>query len=290
MMHVVVYLDLAFFLNGLSDALALFVTARLSGLPLKPKRLLPAALLGATYGMLCQLPPLAAAGRLLPQALAAAALVRLAFGKRRGLLRLALLFFLLSCALGGAFLAAGALCASPQGKNLLLSLNWKAFFLAAAACFLLLSVVFRGGARHDAAGQLRQAAVLRSGRRAAFTVLLDTGHTLSDALTGAPVLTVFCDALAPLWSDEERPVLARLPDMGPVWCLEHLPVDGSFRLLPYTAVGVGSGLLLCFQAEALLNGSSLGPTTIAISPNALSDGGRCAALWGGPGEEDPYVA
>ena len=42
----VVYLDLAFFLNSAADALALYVTARLAGLPVRRLRILAAAVLG----------------------------------------------------------------------------------------------------------------------------------------------------------------------------------------------------------------------------------------------------
>ena len=77
-----VYLDMIFLLNCLTDAAALYVTGRLSGLPLERKRVLAASLLGGTYGALCALPGWGAAASLLPQAAAAAGLVRLAFGRR----------------------------------------------------------------------------------------------------------------------------------------------------------------------------------------------------------------
>ena len=74
-------------------------------------------------------------------------------------------------------------------------LDWKVFFLAGGICFLVLSAVFRGEAEHAAAGRLYRGTVELRGRRAKLTVLLDTGHTLRDVLTGAPVLTVSRAAL-----------------------------------------------------------------------------------------------
>ena len=59
-------------------------------------------------------------------------------------------------------------------------------------------------------------------------------------------------------------------------------MGGGFRLLPYQAVGVSGGLLLCFQAErAVIDGKVIAPVTVALSPTAVSDGGCYAALWGG---------
>ncbi len=276
----VVYLDIAFFLNCLADGAALYVTGRLSGLPVKTRRLLAAALLGGTYGTLCALPGFGGLASLLPQMLAAAGLVWLAFGRRGTFLRLLLLVFILSCALGGALVAGERLLEDGGGLAALARLDWRVFFLAGGICFVVLSVVFRGGARHAVAGQLCQCTLERRGRRAAFTALLDTGHTLTDGLTGRPVLTAHWEALEPLWTAEERAVLSRLERDGGPACLEKL--GGGFRLLPYQAVGISGGLLLCFQAErAVIGGNLIGPVTVALSPAAVSDGGGYAALWGG---------
>lgn len=299
----VVYVDLAFLLNFFTDAAALYVTSRLSGLTVGKRRLLAAALLGGTYGALCVLPGWGALAAFPFQAAAAAGLVWLAFGKRGRFLRQLLLFFILSCALGGAvvgcqtlvggqtLVAGGRLLESGEGLAVLTRLDWRVFFLAGGACFVVLSVVFRDGARHAVAGQLCRCTLERRGRRAAFTALLDTGHTLTDGLTGRPVLTVHWAALEQLWTPEEREILARLERDGGPACLERL--GGGFRLLPYQAVGVSGGMLLCFQADrAVIGKTETGPVTVALSPAAVSDGGGYAALWGGEGgrEAGGYAA
>ena len=276
----VVYVDIAFLLNCLADGAALYATGRLSGLPVKKRRLLAAALLGGTYGALCVLPGWGALASFLPQTAAAAGLVWAAFGRRGAFLRQLLLFFILSCALSGALVAGGRLLESGEGLAVLARLDWRVFFLAGGICFAVLSVVFRGGARHAVAGQLCRCTLERRGRQAAFSVLLDTGHTLTDGLTGRPVLTAHWAALDPLWTAEEREILSRLEKEGGPACLEKL--DGGFRLLPYQAVGVSGGLLLCVPAErAVIDGKEIGPVTVALSPTAVSDGGGYAALWGG---------
>lgn len=273
----VVYLDMTFLLNCLTDAAALCITGRLSGLPLERKRILAASLLGGTYGALCALPGWSAAASPLPQAVAAAGLVRLAFGRREAFLRRLLLFFALSCAMAGALVAGGCLLREHDG---LAALNWRVFFLAGGACFLILSVVFRGGARHGAADQLCRCVLTRRGRTAGVTVLLDTGSTLTDGFSGAPVLTAHWEALGALWTPEEAAALSRLEAEGAARCMEKL--GAGFRLLSYRAVGVRSGLLLCFRADrAVMGGRELGPVTVALSPTPVSDGGGYDALWGG---------
>ena len=269
----VIYLDIAFLLNCVADAAALYVTAQVAGLRLPRTRLILAAALGGVYGIVCAFPPMAFAASLLPQLLAAAVMVFLAFGRQRAFLRQFLLFFLLSCTMGGALLAAGRLLRENGALELLQMLDWKVFFLAGGICFLVLSAVFRGEAEHAAAGRLYRGTVELRGRR-------DTGHTLRDVLTGAPVLTVSRAALEDLWTPEERTVLDQLEAKGPAWCLERLE-ERRFRLLPYEAVGVSGGLLLCFRADRVsVDGRELGPMTVALSPTPVSGGG-CTALWGG---------
>lgn len=273
-----VYVDLVFLFNCLADAAALYITARLSGLPVRRRRILAAALAGGTYGALCALPGLAPAASPLPQMAAAAGLVWLCFGRRRDFLRQLLLFFLLSCTMGGALVAA---CRLAEEGDVLSRLDWRVFFLAGGTCFAVLSVVFRGDARHAVAGQLCRWEIGRRGRQARFTALLDTGHTLSDPCTGRPVLTAHWEALEPLWTDREREALSRLEAEGAAAVLSRLGPGSGFRVLPYRAVGVRSGLLLCFRADrARADGRELGEITVALSPGAVSEGGA-AALWGG---------
>ena len=279
----VIYLDMAFLLNCLSDGAALYITAQMSGQPVQGRRLLLASAAGGTYGALCAIPPARFAASFFPQMAAAALLVRLAFGRQKAFFRQFLLFFMLSCTMGGVLVAAGRLLEANGGMELLRALNWNVFFLAGGICFLTLTVFFRGGARHAAAGRLCQGTVELRGSRAALTVLLDTGHTLTDG--GKPVLTAYYAALDPLWTPWERTVLSRLEADGAARCLERLE-DTRFRLLPYQAVGVSGGLLLCFRAEQVrLDGRKLGALTVALSPTEVADGGGYTGLWGGEREE-----
>lgn len=274
----VVYLDLAFCVNGLADAAALYVTARLSGLPVRAKRLAAAGLLGGAYGAVCMCPGWGVLAAFPVQLAAAAGLVRIGFGRQEDFLRKLLLFFMISCGLAGAVLAGGRII--MEKGELLSTLNWKVFFLAGGGCFLILSAVFRGGTRHGTENQLCKCRIQWRGKTAELTALLDTGNTLADGLSGAPVLTVYWAALDQLWTPEERRVLSGLEHCGAVRCLEKL--GGGYRLLPYRAVGVRSGLLLCFRADQVaINGQPQNSVTVALSPTPVSDGGGYAALWGG---------
>lgn len=276
------YPDLAFLLNSATDLLALSATARLAGLPLRWRRLLAAAALGGVYGVICLLPPTAAAGNVIVQGLMAAVLVWISFGLSAFFLRQLLLFWLLSCTLGGVLLAADALLRDRFDWELLNNLNWKVFFFVGGTSYFLLSVIFRGSARHGLQGELCRCTVELDGRQADLTALLDTGHTLTDYATGEAVLIAEAEALKCLWSGKEKAVIDQLPTQGAAWCMRRLASNRCFRLLPYQAVGVSGGLLLCFRADrAVIGKREYRHLTVAISPTPVSDGGGYSALWSG---------
>ena len=280
----VVYLDLIFLINSLSDALALYITARLSGLPLRNSRLVLASLCGGVYGVLCYLPISVPLGSFLVQIFIAMLLVRLVFQKKTTFLRLFVLFFLLSCTLGGAMTVLSQQIYQYGMVDTLQQLDWKVFFIVTGLCYFLLSVVFRGSAKHAVAGEVYRIAITRGEQTALVDALYDTGHTLCDPYSGTSIVTVWYPALDALWSDEERAILDQLGTQGSVWCAELLGeiASGHFRFVPYRAVGVACAMLLTFPAdEVCIDRMSHGKLTVALSPTPVSDGGGYTALWGG---------
>ncbi len=280
----VVYLDLIFILNSLSDALALYITARLSGLALRKSRLIVASLLGGLYGILCFLPFSFSLGSVGTQLLVAMLLVKLVFGKQKTVLRLFLLFYLISCTLGGAMTVVSQHISEHGILNTVQFLDWKVFFLVGGMCYFVLSVVFRGSAKHALEGQLCRIGITRDDKKIMLDALYDTGNTLCDPYSGTPILTVWHKALDALWSKEERTILEQLEIRGSIWCAEKLGEIASarFRLVPYRAVGVACAMLLTFQADRVcIDNEEYGGLTVALSPTPVSDGGGYTALWGG---------
>ena len=279
----VLYLDLVFALNAVSDLLALYVTARLSGRGFRWRRLILVSLCGGVYGVLSGFPSAYLLRNFAVQIVVAACMVWFAFRTRDTFLRLFLLFFLLSCAIGGAFMAFAQFASEEAGK-LLEKLNWKAFSLVGAFSWIMLSVVFRGSAHHIVSGQIYSVSIMRDGRVVHLNALLDTGHTLKDPVSDAPVMTVWCDALCDLWFEEEREILAQLKYTGSLSCIEELAAvaPGKFNLIPYSAVGISVGYLLCFKPDkVMIDGACAGALKVALSPTPVSNGSGYAALWSG---------
>jgi len=215
-------------------------------------------------------------------------MVYLSFGGGIHYFRRLGLFFVLSCAIGGATLAAAEVISYRDPMKSLIHMEWKVFLLVSIFCYTFLSFAFRGCARHIVSGQLTRGWIELGDRRVELTMLLDTGHTLTDPVWGLPVLIAEARVLEELWTESERAVLCNLESRGTLDSIERLNEvsPGRFRLLPYRAVGVSSGLLLSLRVDAVcVDGEVLRKAIVAISPTPLSENGEYSALWGGMDEK-----
>lgn len=250
-----VYWDLVAAWNFALDYLLLLCTLRLAGRPVRRRRLALGAALGAVYAVIALILPFSPWLLMLAMALVCFA----AFGRERWL-KLTLLFVLLSCSLAGLVLLLGRLTGGTArlARGMVYAqLPWGVFLTALTLSYLLLALVFRGGARHGA-GQLVRACVSCGGRSAEVTLLRDTGNTLTDPLTGESVPVIERAALPPLPAGRERELRVR--------------------------TALGEDTLRAFRCDALtVDGRALGARLIAVSEGAL--GQRYQGLWY-EGEDD----
>ena len=245
----VVYWDLAALVNGAADYLLLLSAARLAGRTVPRLRLLGAAAFGAAYAVLRLVLPCS-------PWLNAAAFVGMALLAFRGTgraLKLGLLTLLLSCALGGGVLLLGQCCGSlgriARGV-IFAQLPWGVLLGAMGVTYLLLSTVFRGGARHDG-GELLRVRLTRGGKTVTLRLLHDSGNLLTDPLTGESVPVIGQSALRALLPEREE----------------------GYITLSCTTAG-GSGTLRAFYCDSVrVNGRDLGRRLVAVSPDIYGDSG-----------------
>lgn len=282
----VVYLDSLFLLNFLVNYLLLLAAARVGGEALHRLRFALAAAVGGLYACAIFLPGCAFLEHLLCKLAIALLMALVAYGGARRLLRLLLLFLALSCALGGGVLALGLLGSRAVGMKegvLFPHVDLKLVLLSAAVCYAVFSLVFRklaGGGRGR--GQVVPVTVELMGRRVAFYALVDTGNSLTDPLSGQPVLVVEGARLLPLFPPGQVPGREEL--RSPADALERLSVGalrGRLRLLPYRAIGVDLGMLLCLKPDRVkVNGKDWGALLVAMAPDPVSQSGKHCALIG----------
>ena len=280
----VVYIDALFLLNLIVNYLLLLAAAKLAGEPLRRLRLAAGAALGGLYAAAIFFPGMGFLTHPLCKLGAAVLMLLTGFGGSRRLLRVTLVFFGLSCAFGGGIFAIGLL----GGRGLTLRngvlysvMDLRILLLSAAVCYAVLTLVFRRTARHGRR-EVLPAVLTLEGRRVAVNALVDTGNTLTDPVTGRPVMVAEGSRLSPLLPGER--VLDEKALRDPVGTLERLSRGGRgrrFRLLPYQAVGVECGMLLALRLDDTRVGAEdYGGILVALSPNPVSDGGGYSALIG----------
>ena len=270
----VVYVDEVFLLNTLVDYLLLLSAARLAGTEIRRLWMLLAALLGGIYAAFVFVPGFGFLESPLYKLAMGTAMVLIAFGGSKELLRVSLVFFGVSATFGGGVLALQLL----NGTGTVMDL--KTILLSAAICYGLLTLIFGRGLRHGPR-ELAPMELQLGNRRCRLTALLDTGNTLSDPVTGKPVVVAEVDRGENLFPPGKCPKKAELGD--PVSALEAREgEDHRWRLLPYRAVGVSHALLLAIKVDrAKVGKEDYGPILVALSPTPLSDGGGYHALVGG---------
>ena len=286
----VVYADSVFVLNGAMDYVLFLVTARLAGIPLRRRRYLLAALLGAVYAVAAFLPGLEFLGGFPAKIAVGVLLALVAFGGEENLLRLILLLFAVSCAMAGCVLALGLLAGSrvPVNNGIFYTdVDVKVLLIATAAAYLVLTVVFRTAARHGVGGALLPVTVSIGGRTVKLTALHDSGNSLRDPVGGGAVLVAAPGSLDGALPGDVRKLLIAELLRYPADLLEPLREalpNLRPRLLPYRAVGVPGGMLLTIRSDWVeVCGRRYEGTPVALSPTALGTG--YTALWGGEAEK-----
>ncbi len=289
-METTIYIDSLFVLNLIINYLLLLATAKVSGSPINRWRIFAGAAAGAAYAVAVFLPGLKFLQMLPCKGAFALLMVLIAFGVRswRAFIRSVLLFLAISFVFGGGVMAAWLIFGGSgilAGGVPYLPIDMKTLLLTAGICYVLLAVVFRRLAkRGTAGGGLVEVELSMKDNKVALTALVDTGNTLHDPLTNAPVMVAEFESVRPLLPREVTAFINRETLKDPARALEDIALLGHgryFRLIPYQAVGVSSGILLAFRPDsAAVNSKRVDGMLIALSPTHLSDSSAYSALVG----------
>jgi len=283
-MHII-YIDTLFLLNGIVNYLLLLATAKIGAAHISRLRIGLGALFGAGYAVAAVFPLFGFLLTAPMRLVSGGAMVLLVFGGKRGILRLALIFFAVSAAFGGAIYAASLMAGGPayDGHHVL-PISLKVLVVSFALCYGVMSLVFHRLGR-DMGTKLVEVEITRRGRSATLTGLLDTGNSLVDPVSGGAVLVAETAALRPLFGPATAALLTGPLTDNPVELLPQLrdaPDGLGLYLLPYTAVGTRSGFLLAFRPDSVrIDEKDVQGVAVALSPARVSDGGRYTALING---------
>ena len=257
-----VYVDEVFAVNMIMDWLILQTAGNLAQCGRNIFRLTIASVLGAGYSIaiiICGVDFL----RAFPVKIGYSVLMILIaypFINFRQTGRLMAWFYLVSFVLGGASLAAMYLFGQPSMQTwsgvALIEIDFHLFWVVAG---LGLTIVF-AGLLH---GRLQQditmkrkivtARICFNSRSVAISLLADTGHCLTDPLSGKSILIAEQDKLMPLFPITVQHLFQSYDVHGTDMFLklsEHREMTGRWRLIPYQAVG-SQDIMLGFKADSV---------------------------------------
>jgi stage II sporulation protein GA (sporulation sigma-E factor processing peptidase) len=244
----VIYLDLVMGLNFLVDLLLILGTNRLCGFPSGLVRTSTAAALGGVYAAGAFVSGFAFLGSTFWRLVFLVLMGIIAFGLNRSAWRRTGIFLLLSLAMGGV-----ALGISREGIPALL--------LSAASVWLLSRIGFGG----TVGGKEYIPITVTDGQRSISVIALkDTGNSLRDPISGEQVLVIAGDVaqrltgLTPEELKNPLETMSRNPGMG-------------LRLIPFHAVGSGSGMMLGMRFSDVQIGKERRGALVAFAAEGIGE-------------------
>jgi len=277
-----VYVDVLLVINYIINLLLILCMAKISGVSPKRRKIVAAALVGALCSLTIFLPFMGFLGELAGKLLVSAAIVRIAMPYHDiwGFLRQWFVFFAVSFFFAGVMLALWVTFAPRwmvySNGVVYFDISSLALIIATIIAYLLLSVAGKLSRRGRMEGTLCGMQIFMGEQICALTGLMDTGNSLFEPFSGAPVIVCHVEAVATLFPGEvvEAIRAGRTEDL--------VNMGVPFRLVPYSGVG-GKGVLPAFAPDRLIirdgEGSHyIGHTYIALTAQKIGDSSYSAIL------------
>lgn len=294
----VIYVDVVWLVNFVMDSFILIITAKMLQRPLRTRRVLAGAALGATLSFMLFLPTLSMIFMLLLKLLSSVALVWFVYRPSHigHLLRVLGVFYVASFVTGGAAYGLTSLLGAQMDVATGLmytggSVLWKTqatllTFFAIPLVYLLgrnvWSRIHRLQARQHHLCQM----VIRIGQESfSCQGLIDTGNSLTDPLSGQPVAVLDWKVLEPIIPIEIGAVYALGND--PLTQADVLSTHSTWisrcRIVPYKGVGGSMGMLLAIKPDEVRirvgeEESTCRPMWLALQARPLSSDGAYRAI------------
>lgn len=248
----VVYLDVLILLNFVVDYFLLMGVKKLNRTDVRLRRLLLGSLTAACCSVTIFLPDDNALLCTLYQVLTALLVVWVAFGfgSLGRFFRLSASFFGISFAYAGIMFAMW----TPFKPGGMVIQNGIVYFdispmvllLSSVLAYLVILLIRRLSARSELHQKTVNLDVTLEGRQTSLHALIDTGHSLNDVLSDAPVVVAEYSAVDAILPDECR-MLYREGNVTDV----PESFAKRFRMIPFTTIG-GPGMLPAFRSDEVV--------------------------------------
>ena len=274
----IIYLDILIGVNLSIDYLMLFALSRISGIYSTRFKLFLGALLGSLYAVLSCIVEANIITSLPIKISISALMVLICFGykNKSRFLKLLLLFLFISFAVAGGVLALGNISNNSffAGSGYYINnISSKTIVIAMLISWIITGFIFRNEAKDTIIPRKTvKADVYFLDNHAEYTLLVDTGNTLHDIISGKPVIIL--DRFS---ASQILPInisLNRLHTENAADILSNIPENyvKYFRLIPFNAVGKNSGLLLSFKPDKITIDGKIWHGLVSINADRICSG------------------
>ena len=285
-----VYIDILFFVNFIANYLIIITCAKILRRSENAWRMRLGAAVGALYAVFIFFPRLSPIYSLGARLLFSLTIVAVSYRYKSltAFLKYAALFYGICFLFGGGVMAFYYLVGSVWGLrmangavyfHLPLPLFLAFILLCYAAIRLLTLLLFWQRNRSS----LHKISIRVNGKSVTATAMVDSGNSLVDPLSQNPVVVVEYGAVRPLIPTELHPIFQQKTDRLAAELIADSGWSGRFRLVMYSSLGTGHGLLPSFKPDELTvyeeNGTrSTSSVIIGVINKSLSQGGEYCAL------------
>lgn len=266
-----VYADVLIFLNLFVNFFILQLTSKICKDGYRLFRMILAAFVGSIFSLYIFLPQSSILVESLFKFTVSSVIVLICFGfdSIKSFLRRTGIFFLVTFLYGGLMLVIWTVL-KPNNMAInngviYLDISPTILITATVLSYLIISLIRRVSNKQAALADRYSLTLTNNGSFVKITALADTGNSLSDSITGKPVIII------------ENKVAKRLnidiPSLEAI-CTGNASAPNGFRMIPYSFVG-GMGMLPAFKIEsATVEGDEkkvLSDILIAVSNSPLGE-------------------
>lgn len=275
----VIYIDVLAGVNLAIDYILLCATSRLCNIHCKRINLFIGAVVGAIYAVFSCFELSNIFSSIPVKIIIGFIMIYISFFNEKfsKKLKILIIFLGISFASAGAVLAVGNASDTSffAGEGYYIDIPFRVVAATFIFCWVITGYIFRGGASEKVSPRKTvDVNICFNDISTGFTLLVDTGNTLHDPISGKPVIILDRSSVSKLLPSSVSVVINRLSNQSAVCVLDNIPdkYKNRFRLVPFNAVGKDNGLLLVFKPDSIKISDKNFNGLIAISSNSICSG------------------
>ena len=256
----IVYIDVLFVVNLIINYILLRASCVFSGLKLNSYRIALGAFVGACYAVLIFFPNFSVIYSTICKMLISMLIIAVSFPfySIRSYIKTLLIFYVVSFGFGGCVLGIfyfsdiGARLGAVYSNGVLyFNLPWTILAISGALFYIAVKLFGFFSGKAFRGNNLKRKLYLSFGENTAeITALMDTGNSLVDPISLAPVIIAEYRLLKNLFNEDVKQTLDRMGIDNITWIMSDAAEKGlPVRLIPFSSLGKDNGMLIGFVPD-----------------------------------------